>query len=154
MLFESAKPLWHTLPDIQESMPNALDISSTLLNKEWDEVRLLMVDIVGFLKSSLIAALLKMCLTPQCANQYSSSQEHGDHWSISSVEIYLLLEAYILSRGTFVFLYIWYSEHVLYACMRTQLASPAESGISSWARNDHHLREIMHLPNWSHTSGR
>jgi len=27
------------------------------------------------------------------------------------------------------------------------------SGISSWVWNDHHLREIMHQPNWSHTTG-
>jgi len=47
-------------------------------------------------------------------------------------------------------LYMRYSEYVLYvlyACMRTQLASPAESGISCWVWNDHHLREIMHQPN-------
>ena len=44
-------------------------------------------------------------------------------------------------------LYTRYSEYVLYvsyACMRPQLASPAESGISSWVWNDHHLSEIMH----------
>jgi len=27
------------------------------------------------------------------------------------------------------------------------------SGISSWVWNDHHLREIVHQPNWSHTTG-
>jgi len=27
------------------------------------------------------------------------------------------------------------------------------SGISSWVWNDHHLREIMHQPNWSHMTG-
>ena len=27
------------------------------------------------------------------------------------------------------------------------------SGISSWVWNDHHLREIMYQPNWSHTTG-
>jgi len=37
-----------------------------------------------------------------------------------------------------VWSYIRHSEYALYACMRTQLASPAESG---W--NDHHHHEIM-----------
>jgi len=42
------------------------------------------VIIVGFLKSSLIVALLKLCLTYQYANQYSFPQENSHRKSISS----------------------------------------------------------------------
>jgi len=35
----------------------------------------------------VIAALLKLCSTHQCADRYSSSQENGDHRSISSLKI-------------------------------------------------------------------
>jgi hypothetical protein len=42
---------------------------------------LLTIPIVGFLKCSLIAALLKLCLTHQCTNRYSCSQENGDNIS-------------------------------------------------------------------------
>jgi len=56
---------------------------------------LLMVAIVGFLKSSLLPALLKLCLTHLYATQYSSSQENGDQWSISSLK----LSKYSISIG-------------------------------------------------------
>jgi len=38
-------------------------------------------------ESSLIAALLKLCLTHQCANRYSSSHENRDNRSLSSSKI-------------------------------------------------------------------
>lgn len=44
------------------------NISFNLLNKVWDGVKLLTVAIRGFLNSSLIAAILKVCLTHQYAN--------------------------------------------------------------------------------------
>jgi hypothetical protein len=40
----------------------------------------------------------------------------------------------------------------MHAC--ALLASPAESGMTIILGNDHHLREIMHQPNWSHTPGK
>jgi len=50
------------------------------------------VAIVGLLKSSLIAALPKLCLTHQWANRYSFLQDNGDHSPISllKISIYLL----------------------------------------------------------------
>jgi len=38
------------------------------LNIVWDKVKLLMVAIIGFLKSLLIAPLLELCLTHKCTN--------------------------------------------------------------------------------------
>jgi len=62
-------------------------MSFNLWNQVQEELKLLMVAIVGFLKSSLIAALLKLCLMHQWPDPYSSSQEHSDHGSISSLKI-------------------------------------------------------------------
>jgi len=38
------------------------------LNIVWDKVKLLMVAIIGFLKTLLIAPLLELCLTHKCTN--------------------------------------------------------------------------------------
>ena len=56
-------------------------------------MKLLKIAIIGFLKSSLIAALLKLCLLHLCTNWYSSSQKNRDNRSISMLTIskYLLL---------------------------------------------------------------
>jgi len=37
-------------------------------------------------------------------------------------------------------------------CLVPMQAHPA--GVSSWVWNDHHFREIMHQPSWSHTPGK
>jgi hypothetical protein len=63
------------------------------LNKVCHEVKLLAVAIVGFPRCSLIAALLKLYLTHEWANEYSSFQKNGEHGSISSLKTlkYMLL---------------------------------------------------------------
>jgi hypothetical protein len=63
------------------------DISFNLLNKQWNDVKLLKVAIIGFLKSSLISVLLKSCLIHLCRNRYTSSHDYRSHRSISSSKI-------------------------------------------------------------------
>jgi len=70
--------------DFQESIPIAEDISFNHLNTVRYEMKLLTVAIIGFLNSSLIAALVKFCLTHQCVNRYSLSQVNSDRTSFSS----------------------------------------------------------------------
>jgi len=61
-----------------------------------------------------------------------------------------LLDRMQSSTGTFVILYIWYSDYVffvLYVSKRNQLESPAESGMIIIIENDHRIREIMQYRN-------
>jgi hypothetical protein len=52
-----------------------------------DEVKVLTVPIVGFLKSSLITAALKLGSMHQYADPYSSSEANGDYRAFSSSKI-------------------------------------------------------------------
>jgi hypothetical protein len=87
---------------------------------------------------------MKLCYSIPSASSWDIThgvQERG-------VEMYWLLEACILKYR--------YIHDLIYAvfgiCLVRMHAHSA--GISSWVWNDHHLREIMHQPNWSHTSWR
>jgi hypothetical protein len=68
-----------------------------------------------------------------------------------NVEMYWLLEAYIL-KYRYIRALIYTVFGVCLVCLVRMHAHSAD--ISSWVWNDHHLKEIMHQPNWSHTSGR
>ena len=57
------------------------------MNTTWDNAKLRMITIVGFLKSSLIPALLKLFLKHNCTNQSYSSQVYGVNRSISSPKL-------------------------------------------------------------------
>jgi len=70
--------------NFQVSIPITYDIVFNLLNNEWDTGKLLTVATVRFLKRLLIAALLKLYLTPQGTNEYSSSPDSDDYVIISS----------------------------------------------------------------------
>lgn len=70
------KQFGHPLPLEEESTPIALDVSFHLWNNVSHKVMLLIAAIIGSLKCSFIAPLLKMCLIHQYSNQYSLSREN------------------------------------------------------------------------------
>jgi hypothetical protein len=62
-----------------ESRCTMYDIWFNNVNQQWDDVPLLMVTIVQFLKHWLIASLLNMCFIQECADPYTSFEEFSGH---------------------------------------------------------------------------
>ena len=84
-------------------------------------------------------------------------------WEITRLNYWNLCWNVLIARSLYILKYR-YIHGLIYAvvgvclCMSCTHACALSwhlqlSGISTWVWNDHHLREIMHQPNWSHTTG-
>lgn len=83
-LFRCPKQLSHSMPRSKESIPVMWKITINLVTTVCKDVQSLMVHILGYLKRSLIAALLKLYLTHECAKYDFSKQHKGDLRLLSS----------------------------------------------------------------------
>jgi len=77
---------------------------SNILNTAWDKVMWLTIAFIGFLKSSLLEALLKLYLPHQCTFQYSFPWDNTDYrpillWKISKHFFLIGLRARWLSKN-------------------------------------------------------
>lgn len=111
-----------------------------------DNVQLLTVAVIGFLKHTLIATLLKLSATEHCATQCSSLQQYGDNTVISSRKIskysWLICQPVSwLSHGEVPLV------HVLFAGCSRLIHSLIELEVNHW---DHCRKGARKYRNASH----